>query len=76
MRYLIRFNKHRGKPGRGSSEHVWRVFEGTKEYIVKHVRIEVPCWDETTGEDGADNFNICCEGTLQLDRENSIAKIC
>ena len=26
-KYHIRFNKSRGQPGRGSMDHVWRVFE-------------------------------------------------
>ena len=33
--YLIRFNKTRGMPGRGTKDHVWRVFEDGKEYVVK-----------------------------------------
>ena len=33
--YTIRFNKTRGQPGRGSIDHVWRIFEnGKKEYLV------------------------------------------
>ena len=31
-KYLIRFNKTRGQPGRGSLDHVWRVFENDQEY--------------------------------------------
>ena len=49
-KYHIRFNKTRGQPGRGSMEHVWRVFEnGKKEYLVKHFKINVDSHDETTG---------------------------
>jgi len=67
MKYLIRFNKTRGQPGRGTPDHVWRVFEGQKEYLAKHVRINVPSWDERTGED----WNIACDGFLEIDRETS-----
>ncbi len=69
--FLIRFNKTRGMPGRGSPEHVWRVFEDGKEYIVKHVQINVPSRSERTGED----WNIACDGILELDRETSTAII-
>ena len=71
MKYLIRFNKTRGQPNRGTVDHVWRVFEGSKEYLVKHVEINVPSYSERTGED----WNIACEGTLTLDRETSTAII-
>ena len=40
-KYLIRFNKTRGQPGRGSKDHVWRVFENDQEYLVKHIKIEL-----------------------------------
>ena len=70
-KYLIRFNKTRGMQGRGTEEHVWRVFENGKEYLFKHVNIFVPCWDEKSGED----WNIACEGIMTIDRENSIAII-
>jgi len=40
-KFLIRFNKSRGQEGRGSMEHVWRVFEDGKEYLVKHIKIEM-----------------------------------
>jgi hypothetical protein len=71
MKYLIRFNKTRGKPNRGTMEHVWRVFEEEKEYLVKHVEINVPSFSERTGEE----WNIACEGILTLDRETSTAII-
>ena len=73
-KYFIRFNKTRGMPGRGSMEHVWRVFEGDKEYVVKHVKITVPCWDEVSNQGAAgDDFNICCEANMTLDRDTSTA---
>jgi hypothetical protein len=59
-KYLIRFNKSRGQPGRGSEEHVWRVFENGQEILAKHVRIQVPSWSEADGPD----WNIACIGTM------------
>jgi hypothetical protein len=59
-KYLIRFNKSRGQEGRGSVEHVWRVFENGHEILAKNVRIQVPSWSET---DGAD-WNIACIGSM------------
>ena len=70
-KFLVRFNKTRGQPGRGSLDHVWRVFEDDKEYLFKHVRINVPSWDEQTGED----WSIACEGRLLIDRDTSTAII-
>jgi len=69
--FLIRFNKTRGQPGRGTLDHAWRVFKDGKEYLFKHVEINVPCYSERTGED----WNIACDGELTIDRENSIAII-
>ena len=46
MKYSIRFNKTRGQEGRGTVDHVWRVFEGEKEYLVKHLDIQVPVKSE------------------------------
>jgi hypothetical protein len=76
-KYHIRFNKSRGKPGRGSVNHVWRVFEnGNKEYVVKHFKLNVESFDETTGDgQGSDDWNICCYGFLKLDKETSTAII-
>ena len=59
--YKIRFNKSRGQPGRGTSEHVWRVFENNQEFLARHVRIEVPSWSMT--EDNID-WNIVCYGKM------------
>jgi hypothetical protein len=75
-RYHIRFNKSRGHPGRGSLEHVWRVFENGQEFIVKHVKMNVPSWDEITGDGlGNDDWNMCCEGYMTLDKNTSTAII-
>lgn len=70
-KYLIRFNKSRGEPGRGTVDHAWRVFENDQEYLFKHLKINVPCVDEQTGPD----YNICCYGTMSIDKETSTAVI-
>lgn len=61
-KYSIRFNKSRGQPGRGSIDHVWRVFENDQEILAKHVRINVASWTEldTNGQD----YNIACHGKM------------
>jgi hypothetical protein len=73
-KYLIRFNKSRGQPGRGSRDHVWRVFENGKEYIFKHFKLNVTSYDEVSG-DSPDDFNICCHGYMTIDKETSTAII-
>ena len=60
MKYHIRFNKTRGQQGRGTVDHVWRVFEGDKEYLVKHLDITVPVKSEKD-KNGLD-YNITCDG--------------
>ena len=76
-KYHIRFNKTRGQEGRGSMDHVWRVFENGKEYLFKHVKIEnVLVYDETTGDgQGNDDWNFSCEGIMTIDRTTSTAII-
>jgi hypothetical protein len=69
--FHIRYNQTRGKPGRGTVDHVWRVFEDGKEYLVKNVIINVPSYGAKTGQD----WSMCCEGVLALDRETSTATI-
>ena len=71
MKYSIRFNKTRGQEGRGTVDHCWRVFEGEKEYLFKHVKIDVPSYSEQEGQD----WNMVCEGTMTIDRETSTAII-
>ena len=73
MIYRIRFNKTRGQEGRGTMEHVWRVVENEKEYVVKHLDITVAVKSEKDSN-GAD-YNIVCEGTMTLDRDTSTAII-
>lgn len=75
-KYLIRFNKTRGQPGRGTLDHAWRVFENDQEYIVKHVKIEVPSYDVITKDNlGNDDWNIGCEGFMTIDKTTSTAII-
>jgi len=71
--YRIRFNKRRGQAGHGSMDHVWRVWENDKEYLFKHLDITVPVKSEkdTNGMD----YNIICEGELNMNRETSTAHI-
>ena len=71
MKYSIRFNKSRGQPGRGTMEHVWRVFEDGKEYLVKHFDLRVPSKSEQEGLD----WNVVCIGKMELDRDTSTAII-
>jgi hypothetical protein len=47
------------------------VFEDGKERLFKHLRINVPIWDERDGE----QWNVCCEGVLTIDRNTSTAII-
>ena len=70
-KYLIRYNKSRGRPGRGSLEHVWRVFENDTEYLFKHFKLNVPSFSERSGED----WNVCCFGIMTIDKETSTAII-
>lgn len=72
-KYLIRFNKSRGTPGRGSLQHVWRVFENDKEFLFKNFQINVPSFSEPS-ENGQE-WNVCCYGVMEIDRANSTAII-
>lgn len=72
-KYSIRFNKTRGQPGRGSVDHVWRVFENDKEYLFKNLDIDVPIKSEKDSN-GVD-YNICCNGYMAIDRDTSTAII-
>jgi hypothetical protein len=72
-KYAIRFNKSRGQAGRGSVDHVWRVFENGKEYLFKNLDITVPVKSEKD-KNGVD-YNITCNGFLSIDRETSTANI-
>ena len=73
-KYSIRFNKSRGEPGRGTMDHVWRVFENDeKEYLFKNVEIKVEAKSEKDKNDA--DYNICCYGYLVIDRSTSTAII-
>jgi hypothetical protein len=72
-KYHIRFNKSRGQPGRGTMDHVWRVFENDKEYLFKNLDISVPIKSEKD-ENGMD-YNICCQGVMSIDKATSTAII-
>jgi hypothetical protein len=54
-------------------EHTWRVFEGDKEYLVKNFKLNVESFSEK--EENSEDWNVCCYGTLELDRETSTAII-
>jgi hypothetical protein len=54
-------------------DHVWRVFEGEKEYLFKNLDITVPVKSEKD-KNGSD-YNITCIGYLKADRETSTAII-
>ena len=72
-KYRIRFNKSRGHPGRGTVDHVWRVFENDKEYLFKQLDVRVPVKSEKD-ENGFD-YNIYCYGVLEIDKDTSTAII-
>jgi len=72
-KYCIRYNKSRGQPGRGTMDHVWRVFENDKEYLVKNFKLNVDSFSEK--EENSEDWNVCCYGVLNLDRETSTAII-
>jgi hypothetical protein len=69
--YKIRYNQTRGEPNRGTVDHVWRVFENDKEYLVKNIKINVPCFGAQTGMD----YSICCSGIMSVDRATSTITI-
>jgi hypothetical protein len=72
-KYSIRFNQSRGQPGRGSTEHVWRVFENGKEYLFKNFVLNVPSSSEK--DSVSDNWNVTCQGVMTIDRDTSTAII-
>jgi hypothetical protein len=73
MKYSIRFNKSRGLPGRGTVDHVWRIFEDGKEYLFKHFQLNVPSKSEK--EALSEDWNVTCEGVMTIDKETSTAII-
>lgn len=73
IKYRIRFNKSRGQEGRGTVDHVWRVFDGNKEYLFKHFKLNVPSQSEK--EVDSEDWNVVCYGIMTIDRETSTAII-
>ena len=71
--YRIRFNKTRGQPGRGTEEHVWRVFENDKEYLFKNFVLHVN--SESRIDPNGRDWNVFCSGYMEIDRETSTAII-
>jgi len=71
--YQIRFNKTRGQAGRGTVDHVWRVFENGKEFLFKNLDITTPIKSEKDAN-GVD-YNIVCHGYLTIDRDTFTAVI-
>jgi hypothetical protein len=71
--YKIRFNKTRGQDGRGTIDHVWRVFENDKEFLFKNLNITTPINSEKDAN-GID-YNITCKGYMTIDRDTSTAII-
>jgi len=71
--YAIRFNKTRGEPGRGTRDHVWRVFENDKEFLFKNLDIQVPV--KSSKDKNNQDYNIVCEGIMTIDRATSTAII-
>lgn len=72
-KYSIRFNKSRGQPGRGTEDHVWRVFENDKEYLFKNFKLNVP--SESERDPNGKDWNLTCFGFMIIDRETSTAII-
>ena len=70
--YLIRFNRTRGQAGRGSMEHVWRVFENGVEYLAVDVKIDVPSWSQ---QSGAEDWNMACQGYMHIDEDTGTVTI-
>jgi hypothetical protein len=52
------------------------VFENGQEYLFKHFKVNVPTYDETTGDGyGNDDWNFSCEGFMAIDKSTSTAII-
>jgi hypothetical protein len=60
-------------PGRGTKDHVWRVFENGKEYLFKNFVLNVPAKSEK--EVNSEDWNISCYGVMTIDKETSTATI-
>ena len=74
MKYRIRYNKTAGLPGRGTKDHVWRVFdENNKEFICKKVLMLTKAWTEKDANDH--DWNFATEGVMHINREDSTITI-
>jgi hypothetical protein len=74
MKFRIRYNKSAGEPGRGTTDHKWRVFDETgKEWICKSV------WLLTTSHTEADpnghDWNLVTKGVMHINRADSTITI-
>lgn len=69
MKVRIRFNKSRGQEGRGTKDHVWRIFVDKKEYLAKHVIINIQSHSEK--EIDSEDWNIVCDGEINIDKSTS-----
>jgi len=72
-KYRIRFNKSRGQEGRGTIDHVWRVFENEQEYLVKKFTANVQTFSEK--ENVGEDWNLVCFGYMNLQKDQSHAII-
>ena len=72
-KYSIRFNKTRGQEGRGTVDHVWRVFENGKEFLFKNLDITSPVKSEKDANSA--DYNITCNGYMTIDKSTSTAII-
>lgn len=59
--------------GRGTVDHVWRVFEGEKEYLFKNFKLNVESNSEK--EPNSEEWNLVCFGIMTIDKETSTAII-
>jgi hypothetical protein len=69
----IRFNKSRGLPGRGTTDHVWRIFVDGQEYLFKNFKLNVPSYSEA--EANEQDWNIACDGLFYIEKATSTAVV-
>lgn len=72
-KYRIRFNKSRGQAGRGTIDHVWRLFENEQEYLIKKFTANVQVFSEK--EANSEDWNLVCYGFMDLQKNESHAII-
>ena len=72
-KYSIRFNHSRGQIGRGTIDHVWRIFENDKEYLFKNFVLNV--FSVSERDEVSNNWNVTCYGFMTIDRNTSTAII-